>query len=151
MSKNKSESLRLLFLVQRANLVLQRLPSPHLLRRQLQSPNALSMMCERGWGGKAADSDWSVRPFSPPLLEWHSDVISCHLWTLKCGDSLYIQMIELPHLPLCYILWSQINHFRMLNSAKNSNIQFWRTQTEDAAVPGSNPATPQSPERGPDI
>jgi hypothetical protein len=36
------------------------------------------MVCERGWGGQAADSDWSVRS-PPPLLEWHSDVISCQL------------------------------------------------------------------------
>jgi hypothetical protein len=38
-----------------------------LQRRQLQSPNAMSMVpvCERGWGGQAADSDWSVRP--PPF------------------------------------------------------------------------------------
>jgi hypothetical protein len=36
----------------------------------------MSMVCERGWGGQAADFDWSV---PPPLLEWHSDVFSCHL------------------------------------------------------------------------
>jgi hypothetical protein len=30
------------------------------------------------WGGQAADSDWSVR-CPPPLLEWHSDVLICHL------------------------------------------------------------------------
>jgi hypothetical protein len=50
------------------------------LRWQLQSPNAMSMVCERGWGGQAADSDWSVSP-PPPLLKWHSDVLSCHLWS----------------------------------------------------------------------
>jgi hypothetical protein len=32
-----------------------------ILRWQLQSPNAMSMVCERGWGGQEADSDWSVR------------------------------------------------------------------------------------------
>jgi hypothetical protein len=50
-------------------------------RWQLQFPNAMSMVCERGWGGQAADSDWSIRS-PPPLLEWHSDVLNCHLCTM---------------------------------------------------------------------
>jgi hypothetical protein len=25
----------------------------------------MSMVCEKGWGGQAADSDWSVRPPTP--------------------------------------------------------------------------------------
>jgi hypothetical protein len=43
------------------------------------------MVCERGWGGQAADSDWSVR--SPhPFLERHSDVLSCRLcWSVSAG------------------------------------------------------------------
>jgi hypothetical protein len=28
-------------------------------------PNIMSMVCERGWGGQAADSDWSVRSPTP--------------------------------------------------------------------------------------
>jgi hypothetical protein len=35
------------------------------LRGQLQSPNAMSTVCERGWGRQAADSDWSIRSPHP--------------------------------------------------------------------------------------
>jgi hypothetical protein len=30
--------------------------------------------------GRASGGFWLVSPFPPPKLEWHSDVLSCHLW-----------------------------------------------------------------------
>jgi hypothetical protein len=77
--KNRSRSLKELWQFELWTFW-QNLPDPRTLRWQLQSPNTMSMVCERGWGGQAPDSDWSVRPPPPPLLEWHSDVLSCHLW-----------------------------------------------------------------------
>jgi hypothetical protein len=55
-------------------------------RWQLQSPNAMSMVCERGVG-RASGGFWLVSPFPPPLLEWHSDVLSCHLWRARILES----------------------------------------------------------------
>jgi hypothetical protein len=37
------------------------------------------------WVGRASGGFWLVSPFTPPLLEWHSDVLSCHRWTIMMG------------------------------------------------------------------
>jgi hypothetical protein len=52
--------------------------STFMQRWQLQSPNAMSMVCERWWGGQAADSDWSVCP--PPPFGIAFGRLKCSLY-----------------------------------------------------------------------
>jgi hypothetical protein len=44
--------------------------------------------------GRASGGFWLVSPFPPPLLEWHSDVLSCHLCILF--PSLWILNVDPP-------------------------------------------------------
>jgi hypothetical protein len=51
-------------------------------RWQLQSQNAMPMVCARGGGEgteMASGRFWLVSPFPPPQFEWHSDVLICRL------------------------------------------------------------------------
>jgi hypothetical protein len=45
--------------------------------------------------GRASGGFWLVSPFPQPLLEWHSDVLSCHLCTVNVPHIVYASIISI--------------------------------------------------------
>jgi hypothetical protein len=70
--------------------------------------------------GRANGGFWLVSPFRPPLLEWHSDVLSCHL-----NYKFYIPVFS---------SFFKKNNFRFLTPEKLTPIQRFRLKVATSVV-----------------